>query len=114
MMAGFVFKLQSILNIKIQMEDSLKNDLGKAVRKLEAEKNRLNIIQNQRDEYINEFNDLSVNGVVAEKLQEYSIFISVLKDRIAQQKDGRARWWRKSKSIACTSFIWQTGCIITR
>ena len=40
-MAKFVFKMQSLLNIKTQMEESLKNELSGAIRKLELEKNKL-------------------------------------------------------------------------
>ena len=37
-MAKFIFKLQSILNLRKQKEDSVKNELANAMRRLEAEK----------------------------------------------------------------------------
>lgn len=54
-MAKFKFKLQTFLNIKEQMEKSIKNELGAAISKLELEKSILREIQleinNQEEDY---------------------------------------------------------------
>jgi flagellar protein FliJ len=86
-MAKFVFKLHSLLNVKIQMEDNLKNDLGKAVQKLEKERDRLKTIENERNECINCFCGESSKGVIVGKLKEYGTFISFLKEKAELQKE---------------------------
>jgi flagellar FliJ protein len=86
-MAKFRFKLQAVLNIKEQTEDNLKNELGKALRKLEKEKEILKGIENERDKYIERFNVQSGKGIVVEKLKEYTIYISHLRNRMERQKD---------------------------
>ena len=86
-MARFKFRLQALLNIKVQMEDGLKNELGKALHKLEDEKNILKGIQDDREKCIDRFNDKSSKGVSIAKLKEYTVFISYLKNRMELQKD---------------------------
>ncbi|MCX8130322.1 MAG: flagellar export protein FliJ [Clostridia bacterium] len=86
-MAKFVFKLQALLNVKIQMEDNLKNELGKAVQKLEREKERLRNIENERDEYINKVCGESSKGIMVGKLKEYGSYISFLKEKAELQKE---------------------------
>lgn len=86
-MANFVFKMQSLLNIKTQMEESLKNELGKAVQKLELEKNKLKKIEIDRDECINNLKSKSSKGIIVSKIQEYNSYISLLKGRMKIQKE---------------------------
>jgi flagellar protein FliJ len=86
-MANFVFKMQSLLNIKTQMEESLKNELGKAVQKLELEKNKLKKIEIDKDECINNLKSKSSKGIIVSKIQEYNSYISLLKERMKIQKE---------------------------
>lgn len=86
-MAKFTFKLQPLLNVKLQMEDNLKNELGKAVRRLENEKDILKGIEYEREDYINQINSKSSGGILVEKLKEYSRYVSHLREKIALQKE---------------------------
>lgn len=86
-MAKFIFKMQSLLNIKLQMEDSLKNEMGKAVQRLELEKQILSDMENERIELISQFNDQSQKNISVNKLREYSAYISHLKDKMEDQKE---------------------------
>lgn len=86
-MARFKFKLQALLNIKAQMEDSLKNELGKALHKLEHEKGVLKEIEDDREKCIDRFNDKSSQGISIGRLKEYTVFISHLRDKMVRQKD---------------------------
>lgn len=86
-MAKFVFKFQTILELKIQIEENLKNELGKAIQKLELEKEILRGIEQEREASIDEFNEVSSQGTVVEKLREYTSYISYLKGRIELQKE---------------------------
>jgi flagellar protein FliJ len=86
-MAKFVFKMQSLLNIKIQMEESLKQELGKAVQKLELEKNRLLKLETEREECINNLTSKSTQGIIVSKIQEYNSYISLLVGKMKIQKE---------------------------
>ncbi|WP_010249098.1 flagellar export protein FliJ [Acetivibrio cellulolyticus] len=90
-MGKFVFKLQAVLNLKKQIENNAKNELGKAVQELERQKNILKEIEAERDEYIGEINSKSSSGISIGKLKEYSSYISLLKDRIEHQKNNIKR-----------------------
>jgi len=86
-MAKFVFKLQPLLNIKSQMEDSLKNELGKAIRRLEKEKEILRGLEAGMSDSIDRFNSKSAKGILVGELREYSAFISHLKGSMELQKE---------------------------
>lgn len=86
-MAKFAFKLQSLLNVKTQMEDSVKNELGKATKRLEEEKAVLRQIEGEMHNCILKFNSESAAGVRVEKLKEYSLYVSYLKEKAGGQKD---------------------------
>lgn len=83
----FVFKLQSVLNIKQQMEDSLKNELANAVKKLEAEKDILRQIEAEMEAKIEDINSKSSKGILVEKLREYNAYIAKLKETGGVQKE---------------------------
>lgn len=86
-MPKFNFRLQPVLNLKIQIEESLKNELGKATRKLEDEKEVLRRIQEEQEECMKQMNSDSSMGVRIEKLREYSAYLSFLKEKIMLQKE---------------------------
>lgn len=85
-MAKFKFKLQSVLRLREQIEDNLKNELGKAVQKLEKEKAELRRLNFIRDKHILEFNQKSEKAKVNE-LIEYNKFLSFMNVRINRQKE---------------------------
>lgn len=84
-MAKFVFKLQPVLNVKKQQEDNIKNELGKAVRKLEAEKQKLAGLLNALDGIVDDFNDKTRKTTVR-KLVLYNGYLSLLGSKIKHQK----------------------------
>ena len=86
-MAKFIFRMESLLNIKTQMEESLKNELGKSVQKLELEKIKLKKIENDREECINNLKSKASKGIIVSKIQEYNSYISLLKERMKIQKE---------------------------
>lgn len=86
-MGKFSFRLQSLLNVKRQMEDSLKNELGKAIRKLEEEKDELKGMENAREECIDGFNSGTSRGITVEKILEYNAYLALLNEKIARQKE---------------------------
>jgi len=85
-MAKFNFKLQSLLNVKAHQEDNLKNELGKAITALEAEKQKLHKLESKKDNYIIEFNQ-KVKKTTVVKIKEYNGYISFLTAQIRLQKE---------------------------
>lgn len=86
-MSKFTFRLQSVLNVKQQIEDSLKNELSKAVHRLEEEKSVLASIEKEMENHVNEVNSLSVKGVAVEKLREFNSYFLLLRTRSMHQKE---------------------------
>lgn len=86
-MGKFVFRMQTLLNLKTQIENGLKNDLGRAVRELERQRVILNELVNEREEYIDGINSKSQEGISVGKLREYNTYISYLNDRAKLQKE---------------------------
>ena len=86
-MSKFFFKLQPLLNVKQQMEDNLKNELGKALRQLEKEKAVLAGIKEEKRRHILEFNEKAGKGISVKTLRDYNVYISHLNDKILLQKE---------------------------
>ncbi|MGI6669477.1 MAG: flagellar export protein FliJ [Acetivibrionales bacterium] len=84
-MARFTFKLQPVLNVRKQQEDNIKNKFGKAVRKLEAEKQKLAELVDTLDVIVDEFNDKTRKTTV-QKLILYNGYLSLLGTKIKRQK----------------------------
>lgn len=85
-MAKFSFRLQSVLNVKTQQEDNLKNELGKAVQRLEAEKLELARLEGALDDLVAEFNEKAKKSTV-HKLIEFNEYLSLLTIKIKFQKE---------------------------
>ncbi len=86
-MAKFVFKLQPMLNIKKQMEDSIKTKLGEAIQVLEAEKIILEELKNQKKKCMSEVSTKVSGGVTIDKLRNYNAYISFIKQKIINQSE---------------------------
>jgi flagellar FliJ protein len=86
-MANFIFRLQPVLNVKIQMEDSLKNELGKATQRLEAEARLLQRLETARDMHTSQMNEKSEKGSNIKELRDYSSYIFYIDSQISIQKD---------------------------
>ena len=90
-MGKFVFKLQAVFNLKKQIENNLKNELGKAVQELERQKKKLKDIEFERAIYYQEINVKSSSGISVGKLKEFSSYISHLNEKIDHQKNNIKR-----------------------
>lgn len=86
-MPGFKFKLQSLLNIKQQMEDSLKNQLGKAIQAFEIEKKKLEELYEQKKKCMSEVSNEVSDGTTIEKLRSFNAYISFIKEKIINQSE---------------------------
>lgn len=79
--------MQSVLNIKKQIEDSLKNELAKALRVLEEEKLVLNELKEEKKRCMSDVNSEVSKGVTVEKLRNYNAYISFVKQKISNQTE---------------------------
>lgn len=86
-MARFTFRLQPVLNIKRQMEDSLKHELGKALQSLENEKKKLNELKEEKKKCMSEVSSGVTGGMTVNKLRTYNTYISFIKQKITKQTE---------------------------
>ena len=86
-MAGFIFRLQTLLNVKIQLEDNIKNELGVAIKRLEEEKKYLKEMEEQKELTELEFNQKASIGTKAGELFLFSSFIEKITTNIKNQKN---------------------------
>ena len=86
-MAVFKFRLQSVLNIKKQMEESLQDDLAKAIQAMENEKKVFNELKEERERGLSEVNSEVSSGVTVEKLRNYNAYLSFVKQKISNQAE---------------------------
>jgi len=69
-MAKFSYRLQSVLNIKLQMEEQARMEFGQAVSKLNSEEQKLEELKNTREGYLEEGRRLRNEGIDVLKLKE--------------------------------------------
>ena len=90
-MARFSFRLQSYLSLKTKIEDMKRNEFGKAVAALEAEKQRLAELEQEKDDCIEEFRRKVESSIDSRNLNRFNLFIDLLKERIKAQMAQVAR-----------------------
>jgi len=85
--AKFNYKLQPILNLKKQMEESVKNELGKAIQALEDEKKVLEELNKENNRCMTEVSAGVLGGLTIDKLRNYNAYISFIKQKIINQSE---------------------------
>lgn len=85
-MPKFTFRLQPVLNIRNQQEENLKNEMGKAIQKLEEEKQKLHSLEDKESQIVDEFNKKTKKTTVKSLLQ-FNDYIGFLKSDIMTQKE---------------------------
>lgn len=85
-MAKFVFKMEKVLSIKKQLEESIKNELGKALKELQDQKDILWRLQDQKKDYIDNIKESMIKGISVQKMREFNAFISSFENKINNQK----------------------------
>lgn len=86
-MSGFNFRLQTLLDLKLRLEDNLKNELGKAIKNLEEQKELLCRQENKLDEQISHAREEASKGITVAKLREYNMYMSFLKQQIQMSEE---------------------------
>lgn len=74
-MAKFRYRMQSILNIKIQMETQAKMEFGQAQRRLLEEQERLELLYHRKEDYLEEGRRIRKDSLKVQNLRdnEYAI-----------------------------------------
>ena len=86
-MAKFVYRMQSILNIKIQMENQAKMELGQAQRKLLEEEERLQTLYDRKDYYLEEGRRLRMDSLKVLSLRDNEYAVARMEEYIEAQKE---------------------------
>lgn len=86
-MPSFHFRLEALLNVKKQLEKSVKNELGLAVRKMEEQKLILAEIRSIIDAQENEYRTDGTAGVTLAKLKQRMEYIKVMRKREILQQE---------------------------
>lgn len=86
-MATFHFRLQTLLNVKKQLEKSIKNELGVAIQKMEQQKQILTYIQTEITKQENEYRKEGSSKTILAKLKQRLDYISVMRLREGEQQE---------------------------
>ena len=85
-MARFSFRLQTYLSVKEQIEEQKKNEYGRALRKLERERQKKRLMEQELFENIQLFKNGLARAVVPGDIRRYNSRIELLKVQIAEQE----------------------------
>ena len=90
-MAKFVYRMQSILKIKIQMESQAKMELGRAQRKLLEEEERLQKLYERKEAYLEEGREIRLNSLKVQSLRDNEYAVARMEEYIEAQKENIRR-----------------------
>lgn len=86
-MARFRYRMESILNIKIQLENQAKMEFGQAQAALLAEEEKLAAMKDRKESYLEEGRALRSKGFSPMELRENEQSIKVMDDLIEGQNE---------------------------
>ncbi|MCL1998137.1 MAG: flagellar export protein FliJ [Turicibacter sp.] len=86
-MAKFVFRLQTYLNIKEQLEEQKKNEYGAALKKLEDERERKRKLEHELGDNIDMFQHTLRTAIAIVEIRRYNSRIELLKTWIVEQDE---------------------------
>lgn len=85
-MAKFQYRMQSILNIKLKMEEQAKMQFAQAQAKLNEEEGKLNVLLNRRSQYENDLKEHLKSKLELMKIEELQNALMRMEEMIALQK----------------------------
>ncbi|MCL2398204.1 MAG: flagellar export protein FliJ [Defluviitaleaceae bacterium] len=86
-MAKFVFRLQSYLGVKEQLEEQKKNEYGEAIRRLEEEKKKKHLLEQELEENVFLFKRTLATSIVPADIRRYNNRIEIVKVWITEQEE---------------------------
>lgn len=90
-MAKFRYRMQSILNIKYQLENQAKMDLGRARVRLMEEEEKLQTLIDRKEAYLEEGRRMRSKTLHVSELRDNSNAVSVMDEMIERQKEQVAK-----------------------
>ncbi|MCM1156194.1 MAG: flagellar export protein FliJ [Roseburia sp.] len=90
-MAKFVYRMQSILNIKVQLENQAKMELGRAQRRLLEEEERLQALYERKESYLEEGRKLRLDSLKVQSLRDNEYAVARMEEYIEAQKENIRR-----------------------
>ncbi len=85
-MTKFSFRLQAVLKLKSQLEEKAKGEFAMAMLKLQAERRKLQQIQQEQSGCMEELRQHEETGITVGRLKEFNAYIMLLRDHITEQK----------------------------
>lgn len=85
-MAKFQYRMQSILNIKLKMEEQAKMQFAQAQAKLNEEEGKLNVLLNRRSQYEDDLKEHLKSKLELMKIEELQNALMRMEEMIALQK----------------------------
>lgn len=85
-MARFAFRLQPILGLKEKIEDLKRNEFGRAVAQLAAERQKKLDMELMKSETIAGFRESIAQGINPDDIRQHNVFIDKLKQMIQVQE----------------------------
>lgn len=100
-MAGFQFRMAGFLGIKEKIEEQKKLEYGKALKKLDDERNLLNLLNDKKNNVIYSMRESINLGIHTFELKRYNDYIDYIKKRIVEQEDAvdKAKNFAETKRI---------------
>jgi flagellar FliJ protein len=86
-MAVFRFRLGTLLHVKEQLENSAKNELGQAVVRLEAERGRLSILEQEIAGIRSEYAASVTGAILPERIRSLKDFLKAREQARDRQQD---------------------------
>ena len=90
-MAKFRYRMQSILNIKYQLENQAKMDLGRAQVRLMEEEEKLQTLIDRKEAYLEEGRRMRSKTLHVSELRDNSNAVSVMDEMIDRQEEQVAK-----------------------
>ena len=82
---AFKYQFETILNLKIRMEDMKKGELKLALEKLQKEKEKLTNLNNEKETQYKVFKEKQEEKFTAEDLRAFNNYINALNKKIDEQ-----------------------------
>lgn len=86
-MAKFFYSMQNILDIKLKLEETAKQEYSEARMRLSAEEEKLALLEERRDSYYREYQEALQGNLDFLKIEECRYSLDIMGDMIIKQND---------------------------
>lgn len=86
-MNKFGFRLETVLNLKTQLEDNAKNNLARSTIELQKQNDYLEELNSVNSDSMDSLNSEVDKGIPVYRLKTYNNYLSYLKNKIRKQKE---------------------------